>query len=193
MSSNELLQAIELTVAALKKGQVILYPTDTIWGIGCDTENKSSVERVQQIKKNKEKGNLVILVNSIMMLRDCLISVHPRIETLLVYHKKPLTIIYDNPNNLPNYLISSDGTVAIRVSQDPFIHSIIDKFGRPIVSTSASLDSTKKIPSDFESIDTYIKEEVDFICPYKNLENMDGHPSVMARYNRKGDLEFLRS
>lgn len=193
LSSPELIHHAESTARALQKGQVILYPTDTVWSIGCDIENKAAVKRVHQIKKSKVESNLVILVESISMLKDYLVSLHPRIETLLVYHKKPLSIIYDNPDNLPEHLINKNGTVAIRITNESFSQSIIKNFGRPIVATSAALTGSKKNPATYAEIEQYIIDEVDYITPYYENPDMDGMPSVMARYNRKGDLEFLRS
>jgi len=103
-------QEIDKAVQALRRGLVILYPTDTIWGLGCDITNKSAVERVFEIKERPTNKPLIILVDSVSMLKQCIGSIHPRIETLLVVHDQPLTIIYPANEALPSYLTSEEHT-----------------------------------------------------------------------------------
>ena len=179
-------------VEALRRGLVILYPTDSIWGLGCDIENRSAVERIYEIKERDKSQPFVLLVSSIEMLKKYVAKIHPRIETLLVYHTLPLTIIYDKPKNLPDYLLSDQGTVAIRVCDEPFCQSVIEKFGKPIVSTSAN-KSGIAFPVNFKSIEKYILQESDHIVNYRQEEETENVPSILARYNHKGELEFLRN
>lgn len=177
--------------AALKKGFVILYPTDTIWGLGCDMTNQSAVKRIFEIKQRDPDKSFILLVDSLAMLKRYVPNLHPRIETLLAYHQKPLTLVYDQFLNIPDHLVSSDGTVAIRICMDPFCQSVISEFGKPIVSTSANI-SGDPYPRLYSEISEAIKNKVDYIVEYGRDFMEERQPSVVARFNRKGDLDFLR-
>ena len=182
---------VDKTVASLRRGFVILYPTDTIWGLGCDITNASAVKRVYEIKNRPENKPMVVLMSSIEMLREYIHFVHPRVETLLSHHRQPLTLIYDNVIGLPDHVMSDQDTCAIRICSDPFCQAVIDKFGKPIISTSANL-ANDPYPKTFESINPIIKEESDYIVSIRQEEQKEALPSIVARYNRKGELEFLR-
>ena len=182
---------VDKTEQALRQGKVILYPTDTIWGLGCDATNKSAVERIYEIKKRERNNPLIILVDSISMLKKYVASLHPRIETLLSYHTRPLTIIYSDVQNLPQHILAEDGSAARRICKEAFCKAIIQAFGRPIVSTSANLTG-QPYPSNFEEIDPILISEVDHVVSNVTAENLKGEPSIIASYNKKGELQFLR-
>ncbi len=182
---------VESTTIALRKGHVILFPTDTIWGIGCDATNEAAIERICFIKRRERTRPFILLVDGIPMLKEFITTLHPRIETLLVYHTKPLTLIYKNPKNIHSSLLSKEGTVAIRICHDPFCSAVIEQFGRPIVATSANI-SGEPYPVSFDNITLEIKSSVDHICHHRQTEIMETPPSVVARYNNKGDLDFIR-
>ena len=126
-------------VETLSNGGTILYPTDTIWGLGCDATKVEAVEKIYELKNRPKEKGLVVLVDSHRMLLEYVGYVHPRIETLLSFHIRPLTVIYDKASGLATNALAPDGSVAIRIVQDTFCKEIIRLFGKPIVSTSANI------------------------------------------------------
>lgn len=182
---------VHRTVQALRKGHVILYPTDTIWGLGCDFTNESAVKRIYEIKNRDENQPFLLLVDSIEMLKRYVARIHPRIETLLVYHEQPLTLIYKSPIGIPNYLLSKTNTVAIRYVKHRFCQELITHFGKPIVSTSANR-SGETFPKNYRDISKTILQQTDYIVQYAQDDLTENAPSVLASYNAKGELEFLR-
>lgn len=177
--------------AMLGKGAVICYPTDTIWGIGCDALNEEAVGRIGAIKGRPPEKGYVLLVSSIDMLKQYVPRVHPRLETLLSYHQRPLTVIYDRPTGLPDSVKAPNGSVAIRVVQDQFCQELIDALGRPIVSTSANI-SGAPFPPTFGGISSEILGAVDYVVKYRQDDKEPGEPSAIARLDRHLELEFLR-
>jgi L-threonylcarbamoyladenylate synthase len=191
MSSERIDEEVEKALNSIKKGHVILFPTDTLWGLTCDITNGAAIERLKKIRKDKAQGKMVLAVNSIDMLKDYAMSIHPRIETLLLYHEKPLSVIYDAHPDIQEHLVSEEKTIAIRVVKDEFSKRLIYGLGQAIISTSASKVGSKELPKSYEDVSDHIKNEVDHIVDLKSMD-MIGMPSIIARYNHKGDLEFLR-
>ncbi len=176
----------------LKEGGLIIYPTDTIWGLGCDATNATAVETLIKTKKKPKNKGLIILVNSIKMLKRYVVEMHPRVETLLAYHDHPLTVIYPEGINLPDLVLGPKNTVAIRLTKDPFLQDLIAEFKKPIVSTSANLHK-RKFPKSFKHIDPKLLAQVQYVVEHKQDDEGEKLPSVMASYNKKGELEFIRS
>ena len=174
----------------LKKGGNILYPTDTVWGIGCDATNEKAVTNIFHIKKREESKSLVILVNNIEMLRQYVGEIPTRLIDILKNTTKPTTVIYKNPKGLAKNVIAKDNTVAIRIAQDEFCQKLIKKFGKPIVSTSANI-SGSPTPSTFKEIDQSILGEVDYVV---NLyqDKINDSPSKIIRIDKDGELEVIR-
>lgn len=150
----------------LKAGGVILYPTDTVWGIGCDATNPTAVARIFTIKQRNESKSLIILVSSIAMLREYIADLPQNILNYLQKVTEPTTIIYENPQLLAKNVIAADNTVAIRLVQDPFCQQMIAHFGKPIVSTSANI-SGQSTPLCFADIPTSLIEHCDYVVPYR--------------------------
>lgn len=148
-------------VANLKQGQTILYPTDTILGLGCDAKNEDAIEKIYQIKNRPSSKSLIILVDSPKMLQD-IVEVPELAWDLIDLNEKPLTIIYDNPKGLPASLVAEDNTIAIRLTDDLFCKKIIGKLGGPLVSTSANL-SGEPSPTDFKETSQEIIKRVDYV------------------------------
>jgi L-threonylcarbamoyladenylate synthase len=189
MFENEKFQEI---LNVLRQGGVILYPTDTIWGIGCDATNEAAVNKISQIKGRPSEKGYVLLVDSLEMLKKHVGVVHPRVETLLSYHTRPLTIIYDESFDVAPNVLAPDGSVAIRIVQDAFCRELIAQFGKPIVSTSAN-ESGKPFPQHYGEISSDILEKVDMVVRYKQENKERGEPSVIARFNYEyEELDFLR-
>lgn len=182
---------IEALLETLKSGGIILHPNDTVWGLACNALNESSVNRLRLIKRRAEHKPFILLVSSLDMVRRYVPDLHPRLETLLQYHQRPLTVIYDQVHDLPDYLITPEKTAAIRVSLDPFIQSLINKLDNPLISTSANF-SSHPYPQKFEDIHQDIIQEVDAVYHGFNRSISENQPSVIVRFTRKGDLIFLR-
>ncbi len=177
-------------IQALELGQTILYPTDTIWGIGGDALNPLVYEKIFQIKARPATKSFILLVDSIEMLYQDVDKIHPRIDLLLSLYEKPLTIIYQNIKSLPDAAILNN-TVAMRICKDPFCNSLIKTFGRPIISTSANISGQKPAHS-YNQISSDIKSQIDYIVKHRQAENISSGPSALAKYNDEGELEFLR-
>ncbi len=184
-------QEIEGAVRALESGGIILYPTDTLWSIGCDATDPVGVERVCRLKGSKDTNGFELLVNSVQMLKEYIEHLHPKIETLLAYHARPLTVLFDNARNLPERLTGPDGAVAVRIVQDDFCRRLIAEFQRPLVATPASVDPAP-YPANFGAISSEIIENVDYVIKYRQNEKSQGEPSVMIRLSERDELEFLR-
>ncbi|WP_420553397.1 L-threonylcarbamoyladenylate synthase [Tenacibaculum aiptasiae] len=157
-----MLEEINRTESFLKKGEIILYPTDTVWGIGCDATDTKSVKRIFEIKNREESKSLIILVDSIEMLQQYIDEIPEDALKILKENKKPTTIIYNNPKGLAKNTIASNNTVAIRIPDDEFCKQLIKKFGKPIVSTSANI-SGEPTAKSFSEISNAILNSVDYV------------------------------
>lgn len=182
---------LERIIDVLNDDGLILYPTDTIWGIGCDATNAQAVQRIFNLKQRPSNKPFVLLVDSIEMLKDYVEQVHPRIETLLLHHLKPLTVVYDQAKNLPEISYAKEGSVAIRVTMDSFSKELISQFGKPLIATSANV-SDRPFPANFGGISSDVITGVDYVVKWKQGEKKIGAPSVIARLGDKQELEFLR-
>lgn len=182
---------IARTLKVLKEGGVILYPTDTIWGIGCDALNSKAVDKVYKIKNRKETKSLIILVNSFEMLQKYVDKVPEITMDLIDSIDKPVTVIYDNARNLPKNVGASDGTVAIRIVRDDFCSQLISEFGRPIVSTSANVSGDES-PMVFSKISESVKSQVDYCVKlYHELFNQ-AKASTIIRLFETGAYTIIR-
>jgi len=175
----------------LQQGKVICYPTDTIWGIGCDALHEAAVDRISNIKGRAPEKGYVLLVSSIAMLKRFVPKIPPRLETLLAHHQRPLTMIYTNTVGLPDWVKAPDGSAAIRVATDEFCRELIEAFGNPIVSTSAN-KSGEPYPPTFGNISSEILTVVDYVVKYRQDDKTPGEPSSIARLDRYEELEFVR-
>ena len=176
---------IEKTIAVLKNGGLILYPTDTIWGIGCDATNTDSVEKIYTIKKRMESKALISLVANATQLKQ-LCNKIPK-EGL---NENPTTIIYNQVTGLANNLLAPNGSAGIRIAQDEFCKELIKVFGKPIVSTSANI-SGEHSPINFSEISEEIKKNVDYIVNLRQNEDMQT-PSAILHVNSDGSIKKIR-
>jgi len=175
----------------LNEGGIILYPTDTIWGIGCDANNSEAVQRIYDIKQRSDSKSMLVLVNSINMVERYIDELPEVANDLLEVTDKPLTIIYDNAKNLAKNLIAEDGSIGIRVTDELFSNHLITRFKRPIVSTSANV-SGKNSPKNFQFIDQAIKDSVDYIVKYRNDDNSIAKASGIIRLKSGGQISIIR-
>jgi L-threonylcarbamoyladenylate synthase len=182
---------IQDLLKTLEEGGLILYPTDTVWAIGCDATNPVALEKLLALKKRSVGEGVVLLAEDLKMLGNYVHYIPPRIDMLLVYHTRPLTIIYEEAENLPQAALGANNTVAIRVAKDSFCKNIIQKFGKPIVATTANIDS-EPIPLFFGGISSVILQGVDYVVRYRREERKEGELSVIAKMGSDGELAFLR-
>ncbi|HPH99339.1 MAG TPA: L-threonylcarbamoyladenylate synthase [Chitinophagaceae bacterium] len=183
---------IDHCLATLRKGGLILYPTDTIWGIGCDATNAAAVATIYQLKKRAEYKAMIVLLANEQDVVKYVTPIDERIFDYLKTTKKPTTIIYEGATGLAKNLITLDGTIAIRIVQDDFCKSLITKFGKPLVSTSANL-SGQASPKNFSTIDPTIIKGVDYVVEYKRVDNTSATPSSIVKWNADGFAEIIRS
>lgn len=182
---------IDDIISVLQNDGVILYPTDTIWGLGSDPFSEKAVDRIFEIKEREKQKKFVLIVDSITMLKNYVTDIHPRLDTLLNYHKRPMTVIYERPKNLPDYLLEADGSVAIRVVEDDFCKQLIGSFGKPLIATSANV-SNERFPSHFGEISSAIFSKVDHVVKLRHHIKEPGLPSIIVKMTKKGELEFIR-
>ena len=178
---EEITQALKI----LQSGGVILYPTDTIWGLGCDATNMNAIQNIYNIKKRKESKSLITLVSDKKMLKKLTDSVPDTDIT-----SAPTTVIYQNIVGLSDNLLAEDGTAAIRIVKDDFCKQLIDKFGKAIVSTSANISGTKS-PKQFSDITDDIINNADYIVNLRKKERRE-NPSRIIKIEKNGSITKLR-
>lgn len=178
------------TVETLKKGKIILYPTDTVWGLGCDATNENAVKKIYEIKNRDESKSLVILVDSMEMLEQ-IVEINNHVKLYLTQAKKPTTVIYKNPLGLAKNVISQDNTVAIRWVQDAFCQEFIRKFGKPIVSTSANI-SGEKTPQFYKEISQEIINNSDYIVAWRQNDEEPKEPSTIIAFDEMDEIIVIR-
>ncbi len=155
-------EEISKSVELLKKGKLLLYPTDTIWGIGCDATNSKAIQKIYKLKGKSENKGLIVLLDSTEKLESYLKKVPPLAYDLIKNSQRPLTIVYSGPKNLAKKIIAKDGTIAIRIVNDDYCTQVIRRFGKPIVSTSANF-ANQPSALTFKQIDDGIIKGVDHV------------------------------
>ena len=181
---------IKNTVKKLMSGGVIVYPTDTIWGVGCDATNEKAVAKVFKLKQRTEAKSLIILVDGMEMLQKYIKKFPTKVTCVLAGTSRPTSVIYKNPKDLAKNVIAADNTVAIRIANDEFCQNLIKKFGKPIVSTSANY-SGKASPKCFDEIDRSILDKVDYVVNL-HREEKQNRSSQLVKISDNGKIEFLR-
>ncbi len=182
---------LEKTIGFLEKGKVILYPTDTIWGIGCDATQSRAVDRIYKIKQRVESKSMIILLDDAAKLSHFVRTVPPIAFDLISRYQEPLTIIYPDAMNVAKNVIAQDGSVAIRIVRDDFCREMIRMFGKPIVSSSANL-SGEPAPIVYSNISEEIKKKVDYIVDYHRDIMIRSKPSTLIRLTEDSGFEVLR-
>lgn len=182
---------IKLAISILSKSGTLLYPSDTIWGIGCDALNQKAVDKVFKIKGRKSDKSCIVLVDSLEMLANYVSGIPAKAYPLLKEEfDRPFTIVYPTSKNFPEGLLAEDGSIAIRVVKTGFAHELVKAFGHPIISTSAN-KSGDIAPNDYASIDNSIREKVDFIIN-PLFDSSNGKPSKIVKFDDKGNLTVIR-
>ena len=175
----------------LVAGGLILYPTDTIWGIGCDATNEAAVRKVYELKKRIDSKSLIVLLDNAVKLDYYIDGVPEMAWDLIEVSDKPLTIIYDNARNIAPNLIATDGSLAIRITNEKFSHELCKRFRKAIVSTSANV-SGEISPRNFSEISDEIKNGVDYIVNYRQDDMEKSKPSGIIKLGKSGEIKIIR-
>lgn len=185
--TNDLNKALEV----LRTGGVLLYPTDTIWGIGCDATNAEAVARIYRIKQREDSKSMLVLLENPNLLNSYVDEVPEIAWQLIDVADKPMTIIYPGAKNLAPNLIAADRSIGIRITAEPFAEELIRRFRKPIVSTSANI-SGQPSPQNFSEISEEIRKAVDYIVEYRQDEMGKAHPSSILKVGTGGEIEIIR-
>jgi L-threonylcarbamoyladenylate synthase len=182
---------LEQALNVLKRGGVILYPTDTIWGLGCDATRRDGVDKIFSIKNRREAQSLIILVSGLTMLEQYTEEIPEIAFSLLDVADKPLTLIYPGGKNLAHGICADDGSVGIRVCEEPFCSELITMLGKPVVSTSANV-TDRPPPSNFSGIDKYIIDSADYVVKYRQEDTSSFPPSQVIKLGKDGTIKIIR-
>ena len=191
MTQKQIAEDIRTAVQTLRRGGLILYPTDTIWGIGCDAANKEAVQRIFQLKRREDSKAMICLVDSANRMQRYLRQVPDVAWDLVEYAEKPLTLILDGAINLAPNLIAEDGSVGLRVTRENISHELCYRFERAIVSTSANI-SGEPSPACFDEISEEIKQGVDYIMLSRQNDLSKGKPSQIIKLSLDGQIRIIR-
>ena len=184
-------EALTKSKEVLEAGGLILYPTDTVWGIGCDANNPEAVAKVYALKQRADSEALICLVSNVAMLERHVAMVPDAAYDIIDLSTKPTTIIYDAPKGVASNLVAPDQSLAIRVVSDKFCKYLIQNFKRPIVSTSANLAGAPT-PKNFQEISPDILKGVDYIVPL-DAENTNNSPSTLIKLSNSGLVKVIRA
>ena len=191
MTQKQIAEDIRMAVQTLRKGGIILYPTDTIWGIGCDASNEDAVRRIFQLKQREDSKAMICLVDSANRMQRYLRQVPDVAWDLVEFAEKPLTLILDGAVNLAPSLIAEDGSVGIRVTRENISHELCYRYERAIVSTSANISGAPS-PSCFAEISDEIKNGVDYIMLSRQNDLSKGKPSQIIKLGLDGQIQIIR-
>ncbi|MCM1042262.1 MAG: L-threonylcarbamoyladenylate synthase [Bacteroides sp.] len=194
MKSGKSLQELQLLncVKVLERGETLLYPTDTIWGLGCDATDEEAVSKIYRIKGRSEDKSFIILVSSVEMLQRYVKELPPMACDLLqAMSDTPLTVIYPQSANLPSNVHADDGSIAIRLVRNIFCAQLIERFGKPIVSTSANL-SGEPSPLCLADISEQLINDVDHVAIVEDSPNRELRPSRIIKLEKNGMFRVIR-
>jgi L-threonylcarbamoyladenylate synthase len=186
-----MIEDIKKACQVMREGGVILYPTDTIWGIGCDATNEDAVRRVYEIKQRQDSKAILVLVDSSVKVDFYVRDVPEVAWDLIDLADKPLTIIYSGARNLAANLLAEDGSVGIRVTNEDFSKRLCQQFRKAIVSTSANI-SGQPSPKNFSEISEEVKSAVDYIVGYRQEEISNPKPSSIIKLDKGGVIKIIR-
>ncbi|MEI6679251.1 MAG: L-threonylcarbamoyladenylate synthase [Mariniphaga sp.] len=191
MTTTSFVDDIVKAIEVLRSGGVILYPTDTIWGLGCDATNPAAVKRIYEIKQREDAKSMLILMENPNLLNSYIAEVPEIAWDLIDVAESPLTIIYPGAKNLAHNLLANDGSVGIRITNEAFTQQLIQRFRKPVVSTSANI-SGQKSPLNFVEISDEIKKSVDYTVNYRQDDLSRSNPSGIIKLGVGGQIEIIR-
>ncbi|KAG4080416.1 hypothetical protein HA402_013874 [Bradysia odoriphaga] len=176
----------------LRNGGLILYPTDTIWGIGCDATDETAVQKVYALKNRSESKSLVILLAEVKDLLHYVANPRPDMAELIAGFTRPTTVIYEGALGLAPNVINEDGSIAIRIVKDPFCRHLIKRLRKPLVSTSANISGAPS-PASFSEVATHIRDGVDYVVKYRQEDTTPSAASRIIRINKDGSIAIIRN
>ncbi len=183
---------VDNCLEVLQKGGVILYPTDTVWGLGCDATNKEAVKKIASIKQRAEAKTMIILMAEEREIIKYVAAPDLSVFDYLQETERPTTVIYSGAMGVAPNLIAEDGSIAIRLVKDDFCRHLIKRLRKPLVSTSANI-SGQPAPAYFKRINKSILESVDYVVKYRQDEEKEGEPSSLIQWNEDGTVTVIRS
>jgi len=188
---TDYIQDIDRAIAVLKKGGLILYPTDTVWGIGCDATDPKAVAKVYALKKRDDSKALITLVGSETALERTVSDVPDVAWQLIEAADRPITIVYDRGTGVADNLLAPDGSLAVRLTREEFSGELCRRFRRPLVSTSANV-SGKPTARCFSEISKEVVDGVDYVCESRRSEGPSANPSMVIKISAGGQFKILR-
>lgn len=193
MSNEPIFQEdVEACLQVLRRGGIILYPTDTIWGIGCDATSAAAVQRIYELKQRPANKSMIILLADEKDILQYVADPHPAIFEYLKTVDRPTTVIYAHALHLPDNLVNADGSIAIRIVREPFCRHLLKRFQKPLVSTSANLSGGPS-PATFNDVPDAIKQGVDYVVRYRQDDTTPAQPSRIVKFTADGQLVVIRS
>jgi L-threonylcarbamoyladenylate synthase len=192
MEENFFDTEVEAALNVLRQGGVILYPTDTIWGIGCDATNEKAIQKIYSIKKREDSKSMIILVAEERDILQHVAAPDLGVFDFVEEQTRPTTIIFEHAIGLPDNLIANDGSIAIRIVRDEFCRHLIKRLRKPIVSTSANM-SRERSPQNFAAIQNEVRLAVDHIVRWRQDDTTTAQPSQIIKWNSDGSYTVIRS
>ncbi|MHC5354896.1 L-threonylcarbamoyladenylate synthase [Myroides sp. LJL115] len=188
---EDIQQEVHNAYQVIKDGGIILYPTDTIWGIGCDANNSQAVKKIYELKKRMETKSMIVLVNGDRLMHRIFPQIPEVAWDIIDYSEKPTTLVLDNPQHVAKEVISSDNSLGVRIIKDPFCYKLIERMKSPLVSTSANISGYPS-PRNFYEISLDIIEGVDYIVKLRQEETKPGTPSTVIKLKQNNQVTILR-
>ena len=182
---------IQNCINTLREGGIILYPTDTVWGIGCDASNPKAIQKIYDLKGRTFSKALITLVGSEVMLERTVLNMPEIAWDIIESANRPLTLIYDEVKGIAPNAIAEDGSCGIRLTKDTYCQQLIQRLGKPIISTSANV-SGEETPKDFRSISDTILKGVDFVVNYRQNEATSQKSSNIIKLKNNGEIKIIR-
>jgi L-threonylcarbamoyladenylate synthase len=182
---------VQAALDVLRRGGTILYPTDTIWGIGCDATNTNAVKKIYEIKQREDSKSMIILLAEERDIIHYVAAPDPEVFDFIQEQERPTTIIFDHAIGLAENLVAADGSIAIRLVKDPFCRHLIKRLQKPLVSTSANISGAPTAKS-FSSIRDVIKNQVDHVVGWRQDESSSSVPSRIIKWKGKGRFQIIR-
>lgn len=184
-------QEVRETLSVLKSGGVILYPTDTVWGLGCDATNAAAVQRIYEIKQRPDSKSMIILLTEEREVLQYVAAPDPLVFDFVAAQERPTTIIFDQAVGLPDNLVAANGSIAIRLVRDEFCRHLIKRLKKPLVSTSANI-SGEPAPAFYNQVSEHILHAVDRVVRWRQHDQTPAQPSQIIKWQNNGTVEYIR-
>ncbi len=188
---DKLTEEVNKSVTLLRQGKILLYPTDTVWGIGCDATNAKAVDRIFKLKNRQEQKSMIVLLADKEKIKEYVQEVPSIAYDLIENAASPITLVYGKAKNLPKNLVASDGSIAIRVVKGDYCVEVIRSLGKPLVSTSANI-SGEPAPLTFDQISEAIKQKVDYVVEVHRSRIRAVRPSTVLKLEENGTFTVIR-